>query len=78
MKTNLKRSQKMTLFIIGGIVLLTILLNDVLNLSQTAVIVIVIVGSLLFSANAIWYHAVNNANGDEWWQDDDASGWRGY
>lgn len=62
----------------GGIVLLTILLDNVRNLSQTAVILIVVVGSFLCSANAIWYHAVNNVTGDEWWQDDDASGWRGY
>lgn len=61
-----------------GIVPLTIglVLSSVLPLEFA---VIIVMGTILVSGTmAIWMHASEQATGDEWWQDDDCSGWRGY
>jgi hypothetical protein len=31
---------------------------------------------LLLLAGVLWHNANQRADGDEWWQDDDPSGWR--
>lgn len=34
--------------------------------------------AIVAGAAALWQHANGHADGSEWWQDDSASGWRGY
>lgn len=48
------------------------------GVSQTLVIVIALLVGLIIGAMTLWHHANANATGDEWWQDDSCSGWRGY
>lgn len=61
------------IMIIPGIILLGILLH----LSQAFIVPAVIFLALLLGAFALWNRANKRADGSEWWQDDDASGWRG-
>lgn len=49
-----------------------------LGLSHTLIVVMLTTGGLVCAAMALWQHANTNAVGDEWWQDDSCSGWRGY
>ena len=37
-----------------------------------------VVAAIVSGAMALWRHANADADGSEWWQDDSASGWRGY
>jgi undecaprenyl pyrophosphate phosphatase UppP len=48
------------------------------HLSQSLIIPLVVILALILGSVAIWAHANKSADGSEWWQDDDASGWRGY
>jgi hypothetical protein len=50
----------------------------IFHLSQSLVVPLVVILALLLGALGIWAHANKNADGSEWWQDDNASGWRGY
>ena len=64
--------------LVGGTLLLLLLLSHPLHLSATVTIILVVVLAFLFTAMALWSYANRHADGSEWWQDDDASGWRGY
>lgn len=66
------------LILIGGIVPITLILGNVYDISNRLIIGIVVITTLIFASMWLWMHANANANGDEWWQDDSASGWRGY
>jgi membrane protein implicated in regulation of membrane protease activity len=50
----------------------------IFHLSQAFIVPLVIFLGLVVGAAALWARANRSADGSEWWQDDDASGWRGY
>jgi uncharacterized membrane protein YjjP (DUF1212 family) len=61
----------------AGLVAATVLALFV-GIPQRDVIAFDVIGSLVFASAALWQHASAHATGQEWWQDDSASGWRGY
>ena len=65
------------LVLIGSLIPLTLILGNEFHVVQQIIIPIVVVSALMFGAMAIWMRANANATGDEWWQDDTSSGWRG-
>lgn len=66
------------LVMVGAIIPLTIIVGDVFNIPQRIMLPIIVVIALVFGSMAIWMRANANATGDEWWQDNSSSGWRGY
>ena len=50
----------------------------IFHLSQSWIIPLVVILALVLGTVVIWAHANKGADGSEWWQDDDASGWHGY
>lgn len=78
MKEEQKQWRDFLLLLIGGSVPTVIILGSVFNVPQRFVVVYVMFSLLIFGAMALWSHANVNADGTEWWQDDDATGWRGY
>lgn len=55
----------------------TVLGVDV-GIPPAVLIIILVIGSLILGSMALWNLANVNATGNEWWQDDSCSGWRGY
>jgi hypothetical protein len=55
-----------------------LLAGIIFHLSQSLIIPLVVILALILGAVGIWAHANKHADGSEWWQDDEASGWRGY
>lgn len=80
MQQHTKTAQKNAwiLYLMGGSIPLAWILGAFFNLPQALVVAYVVIMGLVLVAAAIWHHANQNATGDEWWQDDSASGWRGY
>jgi undecaprenyl pyrophosphate phosphatase UppP len=78
MKQASKRQQWWLLVLVGAIIPLTLLLGNEFDLAQRIVVPVIIVTALVFGSMAIWMRANANATGDEWWQDDSSTGWRGY
>lgn len=63
---------------LGAAIPLGILLGVYFHISQDILIVFATISLLVFGAVLMWNRANANATGDEWWQDDECSGWRGY
>ena len=78
MKQAAKPQRWWLLISVGSIIPLTLILGNQFDLPQKFTIVIVVVAVLVFGSMALWMRANANATGDEWWQDDSSSGWRGY
>lgn len=78
MQQSRRRNTRFFLFVIGGAIPLTLILGLVFDLATTLITVLLIVEGLTFMATWLWYQANHRATGEEWWQDDHASGWRGY
>jgi uncharacterized membrane protein HdeD (DUF308 family) len=55
-----------------------ILLGIMFHLSQAFLVPLLTIVVLFLGAFLLWSRANEDADGSEWWQDDDASGWRGY
>lgn len=77
MKTT-KKQPWWLLIPVGGFVPLTLILGNEYDVSTRITIPIIVISTFMFSYMWIWMRANANATGDEWWQDDNASGWRGY
>jgi len=78
MKRFAARHRGWWLILIGAIVPLTLILGPQFALPEKVTSLIVLVATLGFGAMALWEHATAHATGEEWWQDDSSSGWRGY
>jgi ABC-type transport system involved in cytochrome bd biosynthesis fused ATPase/permease subunit len=78
MKSKIRSKRHFPLFLIGGTIPTVIILSSVFNLPKAAAITLLIILILIFSSMALWTYANRDADGSEWWQDDNASGWRGY
>jgi hypothetical protein len=66
------------LVFVGAVTIVSTVLSIDFGFSQTITIATGIIGGLIFASMALWKHANAGATGDEWWQDDSCSGWRGY
>jgi ABC-type transport system involved in cytochrome bd biosynthesis fused ATPase/permease subunit len=78
MKIKSRRKRNLPLLLAGGAIPAFIVLSIVFNIPEAAVITLLIVLGIIFCSMALWSFANRNADGSEWWQDDSASGWRGY
>jgi hypothetical protein len=78
MKSKIGRKKYIPLVLIGGAIPAILILSSYFGLSETAVIPLVSILILVFGAMALWAYANRPANHSAWWQDDNASGWRGY
>ena len=78
MKQAAKPQRWWLLISVWSIIPLTLILGNQFDLPKKFTIVIVVVAVLVFGSMALWMRANANATGDEWWQDDSSSGWRGY
>jgi hypothetical protein len=77
-KWEVKRQRWWVLGLIGGIIPLAIVLSLAHSISPDVAVTVAIVAALALGALGIWMNANAQAQGDEWWQDDHSSGWRGY
>jgi len=78
MKLKTQWKKYLPLILVGGMIPTAIILSSYFAWPQAVSIPLVIVLSLIFASMALWAHANRKADGSEWWQDDSASGWRGY
>ena len=78
MRSRAKRAVYLPQILVGGLLPVTIILGSVFQLPQAFVIIVVVILSIVFGSMALWAYANRHADGSEWWQDDQASGWRGY
>ena len=62
-----------------GALPLIVFLGPGLHISLPGIVAFLLLDLLLLGAIALWRHAHADSNGGEpWWDDDSASGWRGY
>jgi hypothetical protein len=61
-----------------GVIALTLVLGTVFNIPQRFTLPIIMIVVLVGGTMTVWMRANTNATGEEWWQDDSSSGWRGY
>jgi hypothetical protein len=78
MKTKTGWKKHLPLIFVGGMLPTVIILSIYFDFPQTVTILLLIVLGLTFGSMALWSYANRKADGSEWWQDDNASGWRGY
>lgn len=78
MKHSTDRIHRFLLVLVGGAIPVTLTLGIVFRLSPSLITVLILVLGLMLAAMWLWYQANLDATGKEWWQDDEASGWRGY
>lgn len=72
------RLRRFLLFLVGGALPVILTIGILLHLSPSLLTSLMVVLGLILAAMWLWYQANLDATGDEWWQDDQASGWRGY
>lgn len=73
-----KRKSVPLLILVGNSIPVVIILANYYQIPQDFTVIFLIITSLIFGAMALWSHANAHATGNEWWQDDQCSGWRGY
>lgn len=78
MQSKSRHTDQFLLTLLAGIIPLAVILGDYFEISSAVIITMVTVASLVFGWLLIWVHANQHATGQEWWQDDECSGWRGY
>lgn len=78
MKRKGKWKKQWPLVFMGGMILILLSAGAYLHLPHVVTVPLVVIFSLVFAVTALWRHANKEANGSEWWQDNNASGWRGY
>ena len=78
MNRSTNRIRRFLLFLVGGSMPVILTIGIIFHLSSSLITVLMLVLGLILAAMWLWYQANVRAKGDEWWQDDQASGWRGY
>ena len=78
MQTKQHQSQGWLLVFIGGLFPLLLVLGTQFHLPELLLVPLLVVIALVFASMAVWMRANAHATGEEWWQDDSCSGWRGY
>lgn len=66
------------LIVLGGSIPVMFELAPQFDIPMDMVVIFVIITGLIISSMALWARASACATGEEWWQDDHCSGWRGY
>ncbi|MAS37910.1 MAG: hypothetical protein CL610_28200 [Anaerolineaceae bacterium] len=66
------------LWLIGGSIPVVILIGSYYHWSMELIVCYAVIVGLVFGAMTIWHRANQHVTGTEWWQDDSASGWRGF
>ena len=77
-KVKVRWKKYLLLILGGGMIPITLILSYYFEWPERATIPLIVVLSIIFAAMALWAYANREADGSEWWQDDNASGWRGY
>ncbi|MAT97175.1 MAG: hypothetical protein CL608_08535 [Anaerolineaceae bacterium] len=72
------RTRRFLLFLVGGAMPVALTLGLIFRLSTIFITAFLLILGVIFAAMWLWYQANLRASGEEWWQDDEASGWRGY
>ena len=78
MNSRSRRKSSILLVLIVGAIAAIILLGHYFGLAQSASIPVIVILVLFCGVVALWSHANRHTDGDQWWEDDSASGWRGY
>lgn len=78
MQVPIKRRDNTSILLIAGSIPVAVLLGSYFKLSETAIVIYVVIAALILGSMLLWSHANNRPTGEEWWQDDSCSGWRGY
>lgn len=78
MMTKVWWKKHLPLILIGGLIPTVVILSGYFAWPKAVTIPLVIVLGLIFASMALWTYVNRKADGTEWWQDDSASGWRGY
>jgi len=76
--TRMKQSRYIKLIFLGTIISGIILVGISFHLSQAFITPVIVFIFLIIGATALWKNANKNADGSEWWQDNESSGWRDY
>lgn len=78
MKGQIKHKNRSFLGTIGVSIAVVIVLGSRFEIPSRFIIPYVVLALLVYGSIVLWTCANENADGSEWWQDEDASGWRGY
>lgn len=78
MQVKQRKSQGWLLVFIGGLFPLLLVLGTQFHMPERFLIPLLVAIALVFASMSVWMRANAQATGDEWWQDDSCSGWRGY
>lgn len=78
MKQLANRKTNLLTILAGGAIPMVIVLDNYFTLPDEFTVVLVVFLSFIFGSAVLWAFANRHADGSEWWQDDSASGWRGY
>jgi hypothetical protein len=78
MKIKARWKKYLPSLLVGGLIPAAIILSSYFAWPKALSIPLVIVLSLIFASMVLWSYANRETDGSEWWQDDSASGWRGY
>ncbi|MBZ0297739.1 MAG: SoxR reducing system RseC family protein [Anaerolineae bacterium] len=73
-----QRTQFPWLVFLGVALIAGMVLGFDFGASQTLLVVLLVIGGLAFGTMALWRYASTRATGDEWWQDESFTDWRGY
>ena len=77
-KVEVMEPRQLLVRIIAFSIPLVLILGSFLGIPHRLTIPYAVLAALVAGSIALWIHANEDAEGSEWWQDDDASGWRGY
>ncbi|MCL4871997.1 MAG: hypothetical protein KJ063_23805 [Anaerolineae bacterium] len=73
-----KRNHYWPLILTIGLFAAALITAHYFNIVPEIFIPLCLILGLLAGAMGLWAFANQKADGSEWWQDDEASGWRGY
>ena len=71
-------TEVLLLRLIGISIPAALILGTLLGIPHRFTIPYAVVAALVAGSIGLWTYANEDADSSEWWQDDDASGWRGY
>lgn len=78
MKSRSNRKASMVLVLLIGAIPASILLENYFAVPAVVSIPLVVILLLFCGTVALWSHANKHKGEHQWWEDDHASGWRGY
>ena len=73
-----KKHSNFVAVLLVGLIVTAVTLGGYFQISPTFITIFVVIAGLILATVLLWSYANRQATGSEWWQDDTASGWRGY